>query len=130
MAERFARLSPWSRQEVLRRAVEWGVRRGVQETLAYRGASGLSGLGQDTLASAVTVAVQNALKPLMPVVTDQLLAAVKPAAEKAAEIVGPAVGQVIEEKMPKYALIAGIVAAVLGLVGMVALGTYVVRKVR
>ncbi|MGH8896763.1 MAG: hypothetical protein ACRDZ4_07000 [Egibacteraceae bacterium] len=129
LAYRLQALSPEARQEVLARAIDWGVQRGVQDWAA-RNDAGMGDLSQDALTGAITIAVQNALAPLMPTLGQELMRVAEPAARKAADVVGP----VIEEKLrawgPTLAAITGVVAAVLSLVGMFLLGQYVVGKVR
>lgn len=125
---RLAQLSPELRKEVASRAIEWGVKRGVSDWIE-QAANGMGSLSQGALDSAITIAVQNALAPLMPVLKQQLLEIAEPAAKKASEVVGP----VIEEKLraygPTLAAITGIVASVLSIVGMLLLGGYIVKKV-
>ena len=133
LAERMRAIPTYERKEIVRRAVMWGTAQGIEEWIKEGGMSpegfALEGLGQDALTSAVTVAVQNALRPLIPVLSEELLAVVKPAAEEAATIVGPVVANELKKKLPLFAVISGAVAAVLGILGMMAVGAYVVTKV-
>lgn len=89
----------------------------------------MGALGQDAISSVVSVAVEKALKPLMPTLGAELMKVVEPAAKKAADTVGP----VIDEKLRKYgpwlAVITGTVAAILVILGMVTMGGYLLRKV-
>lgn len=128
VAERFATLPPRLQREVAQRAIEYGVLQGVEEWKA-RGGQRLSGLGQDAMAQVIGPAIERALKPLLPTLSKSLIDIVKPAAEKAAAVVGPAVGRELRATMPKFALIAGIVAATLSILGMALVGSYVVKKV-
>lgn len=128
VAERFSTLPPDLQREVARRAIEFGVLQGVEEWKA-NGGQRLSGLGQDAMAQVIGPAVERALKPLLPTLSKSLIDIVKPAAEKAAAVVGPAVGRELRATMPKFALIAGIVAATLSIIGMALVGGYVVKKV-
>ena len=111
---RLDRLDPATRREVIRRATEWGVGQ-------FR-AHGFSGLGQDSAGQIVGGALQRVLAPT-------ISAAVDPAAQKMAQVIGP----VIEEKLRKYGpivgAIAGILAGVISIIGMVVIGGYVVKKV-
>ena len=128
VAERFSTLPPDLQREVARRAVEFGVLQGVEEWKA-NGGSRLSGLGQqDAMERIIGPAVERALKPLLPTLSKSLLDIVKPAAEKAAAVVGPAVGRELQAALPKFALISGIAAGTLSIIGMAILGTFVVKK--
>jgi hypothetical protein len=115
------RLPPRQRIEVVRKAVLDG----VQEGLASHGMTGMSGLGAD----AVSAAVERVLQPLMPTLGAELVKVVEPAARKAADVVGPAVEENIKKYGPTLAIITGLVAAVLSVIGMVVVGGYVVKKV-
>lgn len=99
------------------------------EEYRRRAATGMGALGQDAVSSVVGSAVEKALRPLVPTLGAELMKVVEPAAKKAADTVGP----VIDEKLRKYGpwigVIAGTVAAILGILGMVVLGGYLVRKV-
>lgn len=128
VAERFATLPPRLQREIAQRAIEYGVLQGVQEWKA-NGGQRLSGLGQDAMDQVIGSAVERALKPLLPSLGKALVDVVKPAAEKAAAVVGPAVGRELRATLPKFALISGIAAATLSIIGMALVGTYVVKKV-
>lgn len=118
-------LDPWTRREVLRRSLRWGVQYGTAEL----GAHGFGTLSQDAVTGVIGAAVQRALEPLLPTLGAQLMSVVEPAARKAADVVGP----VLEEKLQKYGpiigIIAGVVAAVLSIIGMVVVGGYVAKRV-
>lgn len=126
---RVAQLPPHLREEMARRAVEWGVQRGIEEWRANRH-FGMAELGQDALSKAVSTAVERAIKPLIPTLGAELLKAVKPAAEAAANIVGPAVAEELEKKAPAIAIATGLIAGLVAIGGMLLLGQWVVRKVR
>lgn len=121
IAWKLSQLDPRTREEVLRRAVEWGVRHGMDTVRR----SGVSGLGQD---AAVTAAVQRALAPILPALGTELVKAVEPAAKRAAELVGPAVEEKIKEYGPRLAIVTGIVAGILAVLGMVVLGAYISKR--
>lgn len=125
---KLAQLSPETKREVARRAIEWGVKRGVDDWIS-QAANGMGQLSQGALDSAITIAVQNALAPLMPVLKQQLLEIAEPAAKKASEVVGPVIEEKLRDYGPTLAAITGIVAAVLSIVGMLLLGGYIVKKV-
>lgn len=129
LAARLAQLSPETQKEVARRAIEWGVQRGVADWIS-NAERGMGTLSQGALDSAITVAVQNALMPLMPTLKAQLLEIAAPAAKKASEVVGPVIEEKLRDYGPTLAAITGIVAAVLSLVGMLLLGGYIVKQVR
>ena len=128
MEVRLRRLPKHVQREVLSRAIDWGVSHGVAEWRAMGGPS-MGALSQDALSTAVGTAVQKAITPLMPTLSAELMKAVEPAAAKAADVVGP----VLEEKLKKYApifgIVAGLVAAAFGVLGMMIVGGYVVKKV-
>ena len=132
LAERMRALPTYERKEIMRRAVMWGTAQGIEEWLKeggmYHGYA-LEGLGQDALTNAVAVAVGHAIRPLIPILGKELLEIVKPAAEEAAKVVGPVVANELKKKLPLFAVIAGAVAAVFSVLGMLALGAYVVKKV-
>lgn len=108
------------RRRVAERAVSLGVAQGLSDLRAM----GMH-LGQD----AMSAVVAQALQPLLPALGEQLMNVVGPAAQKAADVVGP----VLEEKLKKWGpiigIIAGAIAALLGIFGMFVVGQYVVRKV-
>jgi len=116
-----ADLDPEMRLEVVRRGAEWGVMQGLADLRAQ----GIDGLGQDYIA----LAVERALKPMLPALSEQIMQVVGPAAQKAADTVGPVLDEKLRKWGPIMAVIAGVVAAVLGIVGMVVMGGYVIRKV-
>lgn len=128
LAARLAQLSPEMQKEVARRAINWGVQRGVAEWIS-QAERGMGTLSQGALDSAITIAVQNALTPLMPVLKQQLLEIAEPAAKKASEVVGPVIEEKLRDYGPTLAAITGIVASVLSIVGMLLLGGYIVKKV-
>lgn len=128
IGSRLAGLDPATQREVVSRAVHWGVAEGADSWLRAR-AAGMSHLGQDALSTAVQFAVERALKPMMPMLGQRLMEVAEPAAKRAAEVVGPVVEDKLKEYGPRLAIIAGVVAAILGLLGMAALGWYVARKV-
>lgn len=124
LAARLSQLDPATRREVLSRAVEWGVMQGLAEARAA------GGLGQaPPPQDAISAAVARVLAPMMPALQQQLVAAAEPAARKAADVVGPVVEQKLKEYGPTFGIIAGLVSAILGVLGMVAIGSYVVRRV-
>lgn len=125
MQARFRLLPPRVQREVLERALQWGVSKGLED---YH--SGVHGLGQDAMTGAIQIAVERALKPLMPVLTKELLGVVKPAAQEAAQVVGPVIRKELADKLPTFALISGAAAAILSIIGMVAIGGYVVKSVK
>jgi len=115
-----AALDPWTRDEVIDRAVRWGVETGVAEYVAVHG---LASLGQAT--DVITGAVTQALQPMLPQLQTYAMQAADPILAKASDMV--------DEKLrtwgPIVGGIAGVVAAILGIIGMVVVGGYVVRKV-
>jgi hypothetical protein len=123
-----ARLDPETRLEVARRAVSWGVAEALGEAAARHGPR-LAGMGQDAMTAVIGPAVERALTPLLPALGAQLVKVVEPAARKAADVVGPAVEEKLRAHGPRLAIIAGVVAAILGLLGMAALGWFVARRV-
>lgn len=129
LAEEMAALPPYLRREIALRAVQWGVAEGVQEWMKNGGDVGMGGLGQDSFTEAIAVAVERVIKPLVPALRDELLAIAEPAAKRAAEVVGPAVGAELQKRLLPFAIIAGLVAAVFGVIGMMAVGGYIVKKV-
>jgi len=68
--------------------------------------------------------VSKILEPIIPVLGAKLLEVAKPAAEKAAEIVGPAIREELNKQIPKFAAITGLV---LGLA--VVAGIFIAKKV-
>lgn len=128
LAAKLGQLSPADRKEVARRAILWGVQRGVSDWIS-QAENGMGTLSQGALDSAITIAVQNALTPLMPVLKQQLLEIAEPAAKKASEVVGPVIEEKLRDYGPTLAAITGVVAAVLSIVGMLLLGGYIVKKV-
>jgi hypothetical protein len=118
------RLPPRQRIEVVRQAVLDGVKAG----LADRGVSGLGGMS-NLSADVVGAAVERVLRPMMPALGAELVKVVEPAAQKAADVVGPAIEQNIKKYGPTLAIITGLVAATLSVIGMLVVGGYVVKKV-
>lgn len=124
LGQRLGQLDPKLREEVVRRAVYWGVQEGLADWKA-RNPGGMAALSQEAL----TAAVEKVIAPYLPAIGQQLVKVVEPAAQKAADVVGPAVESKIRQYGPTLAIITGVVAAVLSILGMVALGGYIVKKV-
>jgi len=79
--------------------------------------------------SVIQAAVQKALAPIMPTLGAELVKVVQPAAEKAANTVGPVIDEKLREYGPWIGAIAGTVSAILSIIGMILVGGYVVKKV-
>jgi len=124
---KLSQLSPEMKREVVRRSIQWGVERGVADWIS-QAERGMGTLSQGALDSAITIAVQNALTPLMPVLKQQLLEIAEPAAKKASEVVGPVIEEKLREYGPTLAAITGVVAAVLSIVGMLLVGGYLKKQ--
>lgn len=123
-------LMPRARQQLAERAIEWGVQAGIDECLRRSEMGmGMAALSEDAITSAVSVAVQRALTPLMPTLSAELMKVAEPAAKKAADVVGPVIEEKLRDYGPTLALITGIAAAVLSVIGMLLVGAYVVKKV-
>ena len=84
----------------------------------------------DQWTDAIQKAVTSAIQPMIPILSEQLLAVVAPAAEKAAEIVGPVVEQKLQQEGPKLAIITGLVLAAVSVVSMIGISMIVVSKMR
>lgn len=125
MQARFRLLPPTVQKEVLRRSIQWGVSKGLQD---YQ--SGVHGLGQDAMTVAIQVAIERAIQPILPVIQQQLMGAVEPAAKKAADLIGPAIRKELDAKLPLFAVITGLTAAILSIIGMTVVGGYVVKSVK
>jgi hypothetical protein len=69
--------------------------------------------------------VMKIIEPMLPVLGEKLLEIAEPAAQKAAEVVGPVVKEQLDAQIPKLAVITGIVAGLL-VVGGIMIG----RKIR
>lgn len=110
LAERWNRLSAEEQGEVLGTALGEYLVEHLDEWLEE------SGLGQSQDVLAATVA--RYIEPLIPALGEKLAAAMKPAAEKAAQIVGPAVEQKLKEYGPGLGVITGVVAGLIALGGM------------
>jgi hypothetical protein len=121
---RIQALPPDVRERVLREGIAEGVSEGLR-TVRRRAA--LSGIGDD---EAVTAAVQSVLGPLMPSLSAEIMKAVGPAAQKAADVVGPVIEDKIKTYGPILAIIVGVVAGIIALFGMAAVGRYVIARSR
>lgn len=126
--DRLMELPERQRREVVERALQWGVERGIEGLMRDHGPA-LSGLGQDELNLLVSRAIERAIKPMIPTLQKHLMEAAEPAAKKAADVIGPVVERKLKEQVPKFAAITGVVTAALTILGMFLVGGYVVRKV-
>ena len=108
------------RIKVVSDAIAQGVVEGLQ-------ARGLAGLGQDD--NVIAAAVQSTLTPMLPALTAQLQKAVEPIAQKAADVVGPAIEEKIKQYGPILAIATGVVAGIIALVGAAIMGGVIARKV-
>lgn len=127
-----AQLDPATQQEIVTRAIMWGVERGVSDWIEgnqWRRERGLGALGQDAAQGAITAGIQAALTPLMPWLGDKLVEMAKPAMQQATDMIGPVIDQKVKEYGPRLAVITGLAAALLSVLGMILVGGYVVKKV-
>jgi hypothetical protein len=99
------------------------VAQGVVEGLA---AQGLSGLGADD--SVIALAVQNVLGPMMPALGAELMKAVEPATQRAADMLGPVLEEKIKDYGPILAITIGVVAGIITLIGSAIMGGVIARK--
>lgn len=99
------------------------VTQGVVEGLA---AQGLSGLGADD--SIIAAAVQNVLGPMMPALGEELMRAVEPATQRAADMLGPILEEKIKDYGPILAITVGVVAGIITLIGSAIMGGVLARK--
>lgn len=120
--ERFFLLPKHVQKQVAARVLDWGVMQGMAEIRRRR--PGVSGFGdlsqaeQQTVASAASGAL-----------TQILGGTAKGLSTQAAEVIGPVIEQKLKEFGPTFAIIAGLVAAVFGVLGMALVGGYVIRKI-
>jgi len=99
------------------------VTQGVMEGLA---AQGLSGMGVDD--SIIAAAVQNVLAPMMPALGAELMKAVEPATQRAADMLGPILEEKIRDWGPILAITIGVVAGIITLIGSAVMGGVIARK--
>lgn len=72
--------------------------------------------------------IAQALSSIAPQLQAQLLAIAEPAAQKAAQVVGPVIEEKLAQEAPLFALITGVFAGAVAVVGMILVGTFVLKK--
>lgn len=133
LAWRLASLDVATQRAVVQRAVMEGAKLGIARWAAanrWRKANGLSSLGQEAAQGLVAAGVQAALAPMVPVIGQKILEMAKPAIEKSMQMIGPVIDEKVSQYGPRLALIMGLSAALLSILGMVAVGAYVVSKIK
>lgn len=122
--ERFYALPAYVQRQMAARVLDWGVMQGIDEIRRRRPGAMISGFGDLSQADqqAVADSASNAL-------TQILGGTAKSLSAQAADVMGPVIEQKLKEYGPTFAIIAGLVAAVFGIVGMALVGGYVIRKV-
>lgn len=119
LAWNLRRLPREKRIEIITEAVT----QGVYDGLAARG---LSGFGADD--SIIASAVQNVLAPMMPALGAELMKAVEPATQRAADMLGPVLEEKIRDWGPILAITIGVVAGIITLIGSAVMGGVLARK--
>jgi len=96
----------------------------------FRKSRGMSALGEDAAQGLVAAGVQAALAPMVPVIGQKILEMAQPAVEKSMQMLGPVIDEKVSQYGPRLALIMGLSAALVSILGMVAVGSYVVSKLK
>lgn len=122
--ERFHLMPVATQRRVLARAIDWGVMNGVDEIRRRRG-YGVSGMGDlsQQEQSSVASSVASALTPIFSGTAKNL-------SQQAADVIGPVMEQKLKEYGPTFAIIMGLVASTLTVLGMALFGSYIVGKLR
>lgn len=120
--ERFYLLPKYVQRQVAARVLDWGVMQGMAEIRRRR--PGVSGFGD--LSQAEQQAVANTAANAL---TQILGGTARGLSQQAAEVIGPVIEQKLKEFGPTFAIIAGLVAAIFGTLGMALIGGYVIRKI-
>lgn len=118
---RFYSLPPHLQKEVLSRAIDWGVMQGLED--CRRTGVGMGALSQAEQQQSVTSAISSALTPILGGTAKNL-------GQQAADVIGPVIEDKLKQYAPIFGVIAGLVAAVFSVIGMVVVGGYVVKKMR
>jgi hypothetical protein len=127
--ERFRMLPARVQKEMASRAVDWGVANAVAEIRRRRPHAAIHGFGDLSQQEQQTVA-DSVSSALAPILGSTLKSTTANVSSQAAAVIGP----VIEEKLaaygPTFAVIMGLVAATLTLLGMAVFGGYILTKIR
>jgi hypothetical protein len=127
--ERFKLMRPMVQRHVLSRAIDWGVLNGIAEIRRRRGGARISGFGDLSQLEQQTVAdsVGSALAPILGSTLKSTTASIS---QQAADVIGPVIEQKLKEFGPTFAIIMGLVASTLTILGMALFGGYIIAKVR
>jgi hypothetical protein len=74
------------------------------------------------------LAVQNVFGPMMPALGAELMKAVEPATQRAADMLGPVLEEKIKDYGPILAITIGVVAGIITLIGSAIMGGVIARK--
>lgn len=127
--ERFRDLPPRLQREMAARVVDWGVMNGLAEVRRRRGGMKIQGLADLSQADQQTVAdsVSNVLAPILSTTMKGTTAQLS---QQAADVIGPVIEQKLKDYGPTFAIIMGLVAASLTLLGMGLFGGWLLTKIR
>lgn len=126
--ERFNLLPGYMKKRILARAMDWGVMNGMAEISRRRGYA-ISGFGDLSQADQQTVA-DSVGSALAPILGGALKGTTAQVSQQAAEVIGPVLEQKLKEYGPTFAIIMGLVASSLTILGMALFGSYILAKVR
>ena len=116
-------------REMAARVIDWGVMNGIAEIKRRRPGARINGFGDLSQADQATVA-DSVSSVLAPILGSTLKSTTADLSAQAATVMGPVIEQKLKEYGPTFAIIMGLVAASLTLLGMAVFGGYIMAKIR
>lgn len=127
--ERFRLLPPAVQRQMAARVVDWGVMNGVAEIKRRRPNARINGFGDLSQQEQQTVA-DSVSSVLAPILGTTLKSTTANISAQAAEVIGPVIEQKLKEYGPTFAIILGLVASTLTILGMAIFGGFILAKIR
>ncbi len=126
---RFYPLPPKVQAKMVQRAIEWGVASGVAEVRRRRPGAAINGMGDLSQQEQQTVA-DSVASALSPILGSTLKSTTTALSQQAADVIGPVLEQKLKEYGPTFAIIMGLVASTLTILGMAVFGGFILSKIR
>jgi hypothetical protein len=127
--ERFRDMPVRLQREMAARVIDWGVMNGIAEIKRRRPGARINGFGDLSQADQATVA-DSVSSVLAPILGSTLKSTTADLSAQAATVMGPVIEQKLKDYGPTFAIIMGLVAASLTLLGMAVFGGYIMSKIR
>lgn len=127
--ERFNMLPVSVQRQMAARAIDWGMMHGLAEIRRCRPGQLIRGMGDLSQADQQTVA-DSVSSALAPILGSTLKSTTAELSSQAAAVMGPVIEDKLKAYGPTFAIIMGLVAATLTLLGMAVFGGYIIAKIR